>query len=200
MAKADKKDKEKDAGDAPKKKGVKLKLIIGAVLLLGAGAGGAYGAFAAGLIGQAEGEAEPDLPKFVLKGEDDPYAPAGGAAAKDAAPVVHGEGGSEYRTSYYSFEDSFTSNLQNSPALIQVDLAASTRRDGRVLQWVKQHELAIRSAMLVQLAATPEHDIFTVEGKQALSDRLAAAINTVLEEQEGFGGIEAVHFESFLVQ
>ena len=67
----------------------------------------------------------------------------------------YGEGGSKYRTAYYSFEESFTSNLADSPGLIQVDLAVfDPARRGRVLQWVHNHELAIRSAILAQLAAT----------------------------------------------
>lgn len=69
-----------------------------------------------------------------------------------------------------------------------------------MLAWVKNHELAIRSAILVELAATPEADVYDVEGKKALSGRLTKAINTVLEENEGFGGIDAVHFKGFLVQ
>ncbi|MFU7529340.1 flagellar basal body-associated FliL family protein [Qipengyuania sp. ASV99] len=191
MAKSD------DTAAADKPKGGMMKMVLGAVLLLAVGAGGAYGAFAAGLIG-AHQEGGPDLPKLVRKGETDPYAMP--TDSKDAAAPVYGEGGSEYRTAYYSFEQTFTSNLADSPALIQVDLAVSTRRDGRVLGWVKNHELAIRSAVLVQLAATPEADIYDVEGKDALSKRLTDAINAVLEENEGFGGIEAVHFKGLLVQ
>ncbi len=190
--------KKKDKDDEEKPKGGKMKMIIGAVLLLAAGAGGAYGAFAAGLIGDAGGPQEPDVPQLVRKGEADPYPPPAGD--DDAGAVVYGEGGSEYRTAYYSFEDNFTSNLLNSPSLIQTDLAVSTQHDGRVLQWVKQHELAIRSAVLVQLAATPEEDLFSVEGKEGLSDRLTKAINGVLEAEEGFGGIESVHFKGLLVQ
>lgn len=194
---AKKADDKEDA--AAKPKGGMLKIIIGAVVLLAIGAGGAYGAFAAGLIG-AQGEKEPDLPGYVLKGETDPYQPPAAKGNKDETPVVYGEGGSEYRTAYYSFEDSFTSNLADSPALIQVELAVSTRRDGRVLQWVHNHQLAIRSAILVQLAATREEDVFDVEGKEALAKRLTKAVNAVLEENEGFGGIEAVHFKGILVQ
>ncbi len=191
MAKAD------DTASSDKPKGGMMKMALGAVLLLGVGAGGAYGAFAAGFIGESA-DTGPDIPEFVRKGESDPYALA--SDSKDDAPVVHGDGGSEYRTAYYSFEDTFTSNLADSPALIQVDLAVSTQRDGRVLGWVKNHELAIRSAILVQLAATPEVDLYEVEGKDALSKRLTDAINGVLEENEGFGGIEAVHFKGLLVQ
>ncbi|MEM9311598.1 MAG: flagellar basal body-associated FliL family protein [Pseudomonadota bacterium] len=189
--------KDADKSEDTKSSGGMMKMLIGGVLLLGMGAGGAYGAFAAGLIGGA-GESGPDLPKLVRKGDSDPYAMPG--KKKDEGAPVYGEGGSEYRTAYYSFAESFTSNLSDSPALIQVELAVSTQRDGRVLGWVKNHELAIRSAVLVQLSATPEADVFDPEGRERLTDRLTKAINKVLEENEGFGGVDAVHFKGFLVQ
>ncbi|MCX9148864.1 flagellar basal body-associated FliL family protein [Erythrobacter sp. WG] len=197
--------KGKDKGEAAegggKAKGGAIKLVLGAVLLLGLGAGGAYGAFAMGLIPGMEKSHEPDEPKLVLKNEADPYPFAGaGKEDKDAPALVYGEGGSKYRTAYYSFADSFTSNLSDSAGLVQVELAVSTRRDGRVLQWVKTHELAIRSALLAQLAATTEAEAYSVEGKKRLAGRLTKAINQVLEEKEGFGGIDAVHFRGFLVQ
>lgn len=190
---------DKDSEAPAKGKGGFVKLALGAVLLLGAGAGGAYGAFAMGLFG-APAEHKPDAPRLVLKTEEDPYAPPGADKDKEAPAPVYGEGGSKYRTAYYSFADSFTANLANSPALIQVELAVSTRRDGRVLQWVKNHELAIRSAILAQLAATTEAEVYDVEGKKRLGERLTKAVNGVLEENEGFGGIDAVHFRGFLVQ
>lgn len=197
------KDKSENAGEGGGKsgKGGVIKIALGAVLLLGVGAGGAYGAFAMGLIGNGgEAEHEVDQPKLVLKNEEDPYAPAGEGKDKEAAAPVYGEGGSKYRTAYYSFAESFTSNLADSPGLIQVELAVSTRRDGRVLQWVKTHELAIRSAILAQLAATTEAEAYSVEGKKKLAGRLTKAVNQVLEEQEGFGGIDSVVFKGFLVQ
>lgn len=198
----DKSDKDSEGGgkSGAGARGGMMKIVLGAVLLLGVGAGGAYGAFAAGLFGETGGKDEPDEPELVLKGEEDPYAVPGAEKEKDAAAPVYGEGGSKYRTAYYSFEESFTSNLADSPGLIQVELAVSTRRDGRVLQWVKNHELAIRSAILAQLAATTEAEVYDVEGKKRLGERLTKAVNGVLEENEGFGGIDAVHFRGFLVQ
>lgn len=194
-------DRPDNAGEgASKGKGGIIKIALGAVLLLGIGAGGAYGAFAMGLFGNVGGPAEPDQPKLVLKGEDDPYTLPGAEKEKDAAAPVYGEGGSKYRTAYYSFSDSFTSNLADSPGLVQVELAVSTRHDGRVLQWVRNHELAIRSAILAQLAATTEAEVYDVAGKEKLAKRLTKAVNDVLEENEGFGGVEAVHFRGFLVQ
>lgn len=191
------KGKEKSGDEVEKPKGMALKIALGIVATLAVGAGGAYGAFAAGLFGGSK-NSEPDRPHLVRKGTSDPYAPQ--PKGKEEEPPVYGEGGSEYRTAYYSFEESFTSNLADSPGLIQVELAVSTRYDGRVLQWVRIHELAIRSAILAQLAATPEADLYDVAGKQRLAARLAKAVNAVLEENEGFGGVEAVHFRGLLVQ
>lgn len=190
-------DAKAEEGDDAKKGGGAMKMIIGIVVALGVGAGGAYGAFAAGLIGES-GESGPNHPELVRKGDSDPY-PGPGGESEDG-PVVYGEGGSEFRTAYYTFEDSFTSNLADSAGLIQVELAASTQRDGRVLQWIHNHQLAIRSAILIQLAATPEQELYSIEGKDALAKRLTAAINDVLEENEGFGGVENVHFKGLLVQ
>jgi flagellar FliL protein len=195
----DKSDKDGEGGGKSGKGGM-IKIIVGAVLLVGLGAGGTYGAYAAGLFGEVGGHDEPDQPKLVLKNEEDPYAMPGKDKDKDAAAPVYGEGGSKYRTAYYSFQESFTSNLADSPGLIQVELAVSTRRDGRVLQWVKSHELAIRSAILAQLAATTEAEVYDVDGKKRLGARLTKAVNAVLEENEGFGGIDAVHFRGFVVQ
>lgn len=192
--------KTKTTEEKPARGGGKIKLLLVAVAMLAVGAGGAYGAFAAGLFG-AHGEDGPDLPRQVTKGGEDPYAPPAEGEDKDGAgEVVYGDGGSQFRRQYFSFEEGFTSNLKDSTGLVQVTLAVSTTYDGRVLQWLKRHELAIRSAVLVELAATPEEDVFSVEGKQRLQDRLVKAINAVLTEQEGFGGVDQVHFRSFLVQ
>ena len=181
-----------------------MKVLLG-LGLIGAGGGGVFGMVQAGMIGGGHGEAkkEDNHPKLIKKGEEDPYAPkaeAGKEGEGGGAPEVEGEGGSEYRTIYYTFGEDFTSNLSNSQALVQISLAASTRRDGRVLLWLKKHELAIRSRMLAVLAETPEGDVYTVDGKERLQKRLTDAINKVLTETEGFGGVDAVYYRSFLVQ
>jgi flagellar FliL protein len=192
-----------EAEAKPKKKGgIIMKAVMG-LALLGVGGGGVFGLMAAGVIGGGghEEKKKDNRPQLIRKGEEDPYAPkAEGGHEEGGVPDVEGEGGSEYRTAYYSFNDEFTSNLKNSQSLVQVALACSTRRDGRVLMWIKKHELAIRSAMLETLADTPEEDITTVEGKDRLQKRLPAAINKVLTQTEGFGGVDAVYFKSFIIQ
>lgn len=195
--------KDKDA--KPKKKGGGMMIkIVGAVVLLAVGGGGVFGLVVSGVIGgHKEAVKEDHKPKLIRKGEEDPFAPKaaeGKEGEGGAGAEVEGDGGSEYRTVYYSFADDFTSNLKDSQALVQVSLAASTRRDYRVILWLKKHELAIRSEMLAVLADTPEGDVQTPQGKERLQARLTAAINKVLTATEGFGGVDAVYFKSFIVQ
>ncbi len=188
---------------SPKKKGTGLVVKAGiALTLLAIGGGAAYGLQLAGVFpGASHDQVEEDTnPKLVLKGEEDPYAFSSGEAGEKAIPDVPGEGGSKYRTSYFTFSDDFTSNLKDTTGLIQVSLAVATHRDGRVLMWLKKHELAVRSAVVVVLADTPEEEVLTPKGKERLQERLTKAINDVLIEAEGFGGIDAVYFRSLLVQ
>lgn len=199
---SDKSDKE----DKPKKKkgGGMMVKVVGAVALLGVGGGGVFGLVAAGIIGggHAEAEKKDNNPKLVRKGEEDPFAPKAkeGEGGEGEMANVEGEGGSEFRTIYYNFADDFTSNLKNTDALLQVNISASTRRDYRVVLWMKKHELAIRSALLIAIADTPEEDVISPEGKARLQKRLTAAINKVLAENEGFGGVDNVYFKTFIVQ
>ena len=191
-----------DQEKPPQKKGKKSLMIklLAALVLVAGGGGGTYAFVLSGKSDKPEAKVK-DEPKLVKKGEEDPYSPkTEGGEGGEAAAEVEGEGGSEYRTSYYKFSDEFTSNLKNSSALVQISLACSTRRDGRVLMWLKKHELAIRSEILVVLADTPEEDAYSPAGKEHLQQRLAGAINKVLVQTEGFGGIDRVYFKSFLVQ
>lgn len=194
------KQNETPAAAQPKKKGGFMKLALIALVMLGAGGGGTYAAFAMGLIG-GNAETHDPQPKLILKGEEDPYAlPAKKGGKDEAAPFVAGTGGSKYRTAYFNFTEDFTSNLAEGDSLIQVALAASTQRDGRVLMWLAEHETAIRSRILVEIAATSEVDVTSPGGKERLQRRLAGGINEVLTAREGFGGVDAVYFRSFIVQ
>lgn len=196
-----KKDDKEDKAEGKKKGGMVMKLVMGLVLIA-IGGGGVFGAMAAGVIpGMGHGEEEVDnSPQLVKKGEEDPYAVPGEEAEEGALAYVPGEEGSEYRTVYYTFEGEFTSNLRDSPALVQMSLAASTQRDGRVLMWMKEHELAIRSQLLIDLADTNEVEFMSPEGKERLQERMVDSINRVLTEEEGFGGIDKVYFRSLIVQ
>lgn len=192
-----------DKEDKPKKKkGGGMMKILMPVGLLAIGGGGVFGLVAAGVIGGGHAEVKEDPnPKLVRKGEADPYAPVSTEGEGEGGGAdVEGEGGSEFRTVYYNFPEDFTSNLRDSEALLQVNIAASTRRDYRVILWMKKHELALRSAVLIAIADTPEEDVYSPAGKDRLQKRLTAAINKVLTGTEGFGGVDAVYFKTFIVQ
>ncbi|MCJ7420361.1 flagellar basal body-associated FliL family protein [Sphingomicrobium astaxanthinifaciens] len=181
--------------DKPVKKGGLIGKVVLGLVLVSLGGGGALALVATGTIDSVE--AKETGPAQILKGETDPYAlPAG----KDEVTIVYGDGGSEYRRAYFDFGEVFTTNLKNSDSLVQVKLAASTTYDGRVLMWLQEHQIALRSRILVELAATPATDIHSIAGKKELQGRLTAAINDELETLEGFGGVDDVHFQSLIVQ
>lgn len=179
----------KESADAPKKKGGKMKWIViglGALLLAGGGVGG--GLYATGMIGGGNDAEAAKGPRLMPKSEQ-----------VRAAGAEKGEG-DQYASSYYPLEKEFTSNLRDSVHFIQVGLAVSTAYDASVIENVKTHEIAVRSAILMALGETDEEQVFTAQGKQALQKRLIAAINQVLKEKEGFGGIGNVYFTNFIVQ
>ncbi len=203
-----------EAAAAPKKKKKgKLLLFAGVPVLLLAGGGGAtfYG-MKAGWFNAAAHAEESDEPHLVpkseekrasLKAEGGEHGEGGGeasAAGHGGKPTPKGEGGDKYASSYYPMEKEFTSNLQDSVHFIQVGIAVSTPYDERVLENIKTHEIAIRSAVLMALGETTEDEVFTAEGKRHIQDRLAKAINGVLKEKEGFGGVSNVYFTNFIVQ
>ena len=210
---ADKTDDIETEALAPKKKGKKkLILFLGLpIVLLGGGGGvGAYG-MQSGWFSAAPADADSDEPKLVAKGDETRATMGGGsegghgesgdaAAENHGKPTPKGEGGDKYASSYYPLEKEFTSNLQDSVHFIQVGIAVSTPYDARVLENIKTHEIAIRSQVLMALGETNEDQVFTAEGKRQIQTRLAKAINAVLKEKEGFGGVSNVYFTNFIVQ
>ena len=189
--------------DTPKKKG-KGKLII--LMLLGVilvGGGTAGGLWAAGMLGGAKA-AGPEGPKLVPKSEQKRASGDGkegeGATASSGTKPPSGSGGDKYASNYYALDKDFTSNLQDSPHYVQIGIAVSTPYDDSVIENLKTNEIAVRSAILMALGNSTEDQVFTVEGKHQLQKKLADAVNQVLKEKEGFGGISNVYFTSFIVQ
>ena len=191
-----------------KKKGKLGKLIVMAVALLvliGGGVGAGLYAAKSGMIGGGSGEkAKPVVegPKLVPKSEQ--KRSSGGEGAESAptkgnAPPS-GEGGDKYASNYFAMEKDFTANLQNSPHFVQVGVAVSTPYDDTVIQNLKTNDIAVRSAVLMTLGDTSEEQVYTAEGKHLLQVRLVHAINAVLKQKEGFGGVSNVYFTNFVVQ
>jgi len=105
-----------------------------------------------------------------------------------------------FETLYYEFAGTFTTNLDNSRKMLQLGLAVSTQYDDTVMQNVEAHELGLRSTILEEIGNYTEEDIEGKVGREMLAEAIKEALNTELEELEGFGGIEKVHYTSFVLQ
>lgn len=105
-----------------------------------------------------------------------------------------------FETIYYEFAGTFTTNLANSRKMLQLGLAVSTQYDDTVMVNVEAHELGLRSIILQRIGNFSEDDIKGEEGRMMLANSIRDALNAELEELEGFGGIERVHFTSLVLQ
>lgn len=105
-----------------------------------------------------------------------------------------------FATTYYEFPGNFTTNLKGSKKFLQLSLGVSTQYDEQVMANVDSHQLALRSEILTIMSTFSADDIAGREGKQSLADALKDGINKVLMKVEGFGGVENVHFTSFVLQ
>lgn len=105
-----------------------------------------------------------------------------------------------FSTIYYEFAGTFTTNLANSRKMLQLGLAVSTQYDDTVIQNVEEYELDLRSIILQTIGNYTEEDIKGEAGRKMLAEAIKEALNTELEEVYGFGGIEKVHFTSFVLQ
>jgi len=193
------------AAEAPKKpgkmKGILMMLVI-ALLFAGIGVGAGLYAAGAGLAGggHAQASEDPNAPKLVRKEGTD----ASGHGDKQTLPMgIESEKApdpTKYKATFYTFETPFTSNLRDADGFSQVGLGVSTFYDQKVLDNLKDNEMPIRSAILMVLSQQDSFTISTPEGKLNLQKDLKNAINDVLRQRTGFGGIDNVYFTSMVVQ
>lgn len=182
---------------AKKKGGKGKKILVLTVGLLLLGGGGAGAALYAGLIGGGHaGPPKPETPLLV---------PREGVSESDAARYYHPTGDkrpdpAKFMASYYPLEDQFTANLRDGSGFVQLGLGVSTYYDQRVLDAVKLHEMAVRSAVLLTISEQDPVVIRSPQGKEALKTSLRKAVNDVLKAKEGFGGIDDVYFTSLVIQ
>ena len=184
-----------EAAATPKKKGGKMKKIIFFVILplilIGGGVGA--GVVAAGKFGShASGpKLDPNRPKLVLKqGEEGPVDLPPGAKADPAI----------YKSTYVPMDQPFTSNLRDTDGYLQLGIGVSTLYDQKVTDHLKDSDMPIRAAVLDVLSQQSADTLNTPQGKAALRQQIKVAINNVLQQREGFGGIDDVYFTSFIIQ
>ena len=106
----------------------------------------------------------------------------------------------KFLTTYYEFPGNFTTNLRESKKFLQITVGVSTQCDEEVMVNVESHQLALRGIILGVMSEFSQDDIAGREGKQVLSGSIKDALNEFLEDKEGFGGVEGIHFTSFVLQ
>jgi flagellar FliL protein len=188
-----------------KKKGGKLKklmiILVGLLIVGGGGAAGGLYAMTGSVFGgggQAEEEEGPEQPHLVVReGVSE-------RAAERATERAGRPGASPdpriFQATYVPLEGSFTSNLRGGDAFVQIGIGVSTYYGEPITERLTEHNMAIRSAILMALSEQDPVAITTLQGKQALKQELKNAINGVLTNREGFGGIDDVYFTSFVTQ
>ena len=106
----------------------------------------------------------------------------------------------KFLTTYYEFPGNFTTNLRESKQFLQITVGVSTQYDEEVMVNVESHQLALRGIILGVMSEFSQDDVAGREGKQSLADSIKDALNIFLEDKEGFGGVEGIHFTSFVLQ
>lgn len=181
------------AAAAPKKGGKLKKLllfVLAPLVLVGGGVGGGLYAAGKGAKGPAE---DPNRPHLMLKGSSEKGTPDKGPEPSHIDP-------GRYQATYFPIEQSFTSNLRDTDGFLQLGLGVSTFYDEKVIDNFKRADMPVRSAILEVLSQQSAEVLNTAPGKDALRTQLRDAVNHVLKEHEGFGGIDSVYFTSFIIQ
>ena len=202
----------------PKKKLPIVKILImtvGAILLIGAGAGGA-------VLFQKLTKPADDNPLAIVIERKAEAAPHGAKDDHAAAPATDGHGApaagghgapaaagpsgkpvpskETYVTSYFEFPGNFTTNLRGSRRFAQMSVALATQFDKKVIENVQKHEVAVRAEVLALLAEQSEADVIGVENRKKLQLQIKDAINKLLTERTSFGGVEDVFITALVLQ
>lgn len=190
-----------EENNEPKKKGAILRILIFVVaglVLIGAGLGGGYI-----LFGSSQPDPSDEIEAIIEKKmeEADAERQSEEEAALSNEKVVKETPDIEtFVTTYFEFPGDFTTNLRGSRKFLQVGLGVSTQYDDEVISNVEDHQLALRSEILNVMSEFSEEDIQGKQGREALARALADGVNEKLMQLEDFGGIEEVHFTSFVLQ
>jgi len=200
--------------EAPKKKLPIVRIlvtVVGAILLVGVGAGAAIlymkltkppeeNPLAIVIERKAAPETHDDHGKEggekagdKKDGHGAPAAPAGPAGK----PVPAKE---TFVTSYFEFPGNFTTNLKGSRRFVQMSIGLATQYDKKVIENVQKHEVAIRAEVLALLAEQAEPDVVGVDNRRRLQGLIRDAINRILMERTNFGGIDDVYITALVMQ
>lgn len=170
---------EDDVKEGRSRKSLILVIAL-SLLVLGGGGAGAYIFFLSG------GE-----------DEDNSEVSASADSQEPSNEIVEPERG---ETLYHELANSFTVNITESSKMMQVKLALRTPYGQEMLTSIVAHEIGMRAPLLEELSKISEETISSLDFRRTVSEQLRQVVNSVLEEQNIYGGIDSVLFTEFLVQ
>jgi flagellar FliL protein len=190
-----------DENNQPKKSRGILKILgfaFGGLFLVGAGLGAGFFLFGGNQPDPSE-EIEQIIERKMAEADEqkaaEEKAAEGNSKVAKETPEIK-----SFMTTYFEFPGTFTTNLMNSRKFLQVGLGVLTQYDDTVMSNVEAHQLALRSEILNAMSEFSEADIQGKNGREELAKALTASINEKLIALEDFGGVQEVHFTSFVLQ
>ena len=190
-----------DENNQPKKSRGILKIrgfVFGGLFLVGAGLGAGFFMFGSNQPDPSE-EIEQIIERKMVEADEkkaaDEKAAEGESKVAKETPEVK-----TFVTTYFEFPGTFTTNLMNSRKFLQVGLGVSTQYDDKVMVNIEAHQLGLRSEILNTISEFSEADIQGKAGREQLAKALTESINQKLVALEDFGGVQEVHFTSFVLQ
>jgi len=175
-----------------------LGFVFGGLFLVGAGLGVGFFLFGGNQPDPSE-EIEQIIERKMAEADEqkaaEEKAAEGNSKVAKETPEIK-----TFMTTYFEFPGTFTTNLMNSRKFLQVGLGVSTQYDDTVMSNVEAHQLALRSEILNAMSEFSEADIQGKNGREELAKALTASINAKLIALEDFGGVQEVHFTSFVLQ
>ncbi len=179
--------------EKPKKKkgiGKMLGIICGALALAGASAAGGY-IFG----GKSATHDKDDTSGQAGKGKGSAKNPSHASTESPEDDKPDSE-----KKSYLPFEKDFTSNLVEQERFVQLSLTLSFGETKEGEPPIKEHEAALRSAVLAVLADQSAIDLATATGKNRLRIILRNAVNDAIEGIDGSRPVDEVLFTNFIIQ
>mgnify|MGYP000250326159 CR=1 FL=1 len=171
-------------------------IFVGILLLLGGAIGGTL--FLTGYFDKTDRDIEDEFTKMDKAGDE-----ANDAAleALDAGPkLIETPKQTKLVANYYQIPQALVANIGNSKKVMQVSVGIMTHYDEQVIANIEKHQIALRSAMIVDLRKVTEADVKSPEFQETMAETLRLTMNSILEEYEDFGGIEKVFFPEFIIQ
>ena len=191
-----------EENEEPKKKSGLVKILLfvfAGILLIAVGLGVGYFMF-----GSQQPDPSEEIDAIIERTKDEADAEKQAALeqAENLAEKVAKEKpeAETFVTTYFEFPGTFTTNLRSSRKFLQLGLGVSTQYDESVMLNIETHQLALRSEILNVMSEFTEEDIQGKAGRESLAKALADGINEKMLKLEGFGGVEEVHFTSFVLQ